>query len=154
MSSINMISSLNATNLQSADPSANNADQFKSIMDKIDKNKDGIISGQELQDFMKSLEGNEGGGGDNKGEKTGGGGGGGCGGGKGADGAGGLSGADLMKILDKDGDGKISAEEIKEFESKHGNGDGVLTKEELNAGLAAEASQEGNDTSNQYSKYE
>jgi Ca2+-binding EF-hand superfamily protein len=67
----------------------------------------------------------------------------------GSAGAGGMSGlSDLRKLLlallDADGDGKISPQELKKFVEKYDkNGDGKLDKNELKEGLKAEAEEKG-----------
>jgi Ca2+-binding EF-hand superfamily protein len=67
----------------------------------------------------------------------------------GSAGAGGMSGlSDLWKLLlallDADGDGKISPQELKKFVEKYDkNGDGKLDKNELKEGLKAEAEEKG-----------
>jgi Ca2+-binding EF-hand superfamily protein len=67
----------------------------------------------------------------------------------GSAGAGGMSGLSdlwklLLSLLDADGDGKISPEELKKFVEKYDkNGDGKLDKNELKEGLKAEAEEKG-----------
>jgi Ca2+-binding EF-hand superfamily protein len=101
---------------------------------KLDKEELTVVFGGELPEQPPQQSG-----GSEGGEHAGGGEGGGGGGGSG--GAQGLSGylKLLLKLLDIDGDGKVSEEEKQAFIDKYGGSDGQLSKEELITGLKAEA---------------
>lgn len=53
----------------------------------------------------------------------------------------------IRDVLDKNNNGEITSKEMKEFEKKYGNGDGLLTKKELKAGIMALLSKQETDSS-------